>query len=212
MSRRATSESDVRTTVRVLRRHVGRSWPIIVVGSLVGARSLVRSTAWGSKRGQEAEYVRRIVLGPALYIRLKRRLGPARALAVLREILLTIGVREMKGTLESIPNLPADPMDRVGTFNEVSMGLPPYKFMPRTPVQTPDRYSFQLTNCVMHEFFTAVGTPELTQLFCEMDEQFFPAAFPELAFHRDGAPEHTIGRGNATCEFVFDRKEPTAVG
>ena len=59
---------------------------------------------------------------------------------------------------------------------------PPNVFMACTTTeQTAGRFRFRITRCLFHEFFTAVGTPELTQLFCAIDEEFFPRAFPQLA-------------------------------
>jgi hypothetical protein len=65
---------------------------------------------------------------------------------------------------------------------------------------------FAITRCVFNDFFTAVGTPELTRLFCDVDRRFFPEAFPGLRFHRGGSWENTIACGQDHCEFVFERR------
>ena len=72
--------------------------------------------------------------------------------------------------------------------------------------QTADRYHYRVTGCFVHEFFTAISTPKLTPLSCATDEVFFPSAFPEMHFHRDGGITHTIGRGHPVREFVLERK------
>lgn len=206
MAHRSMRETDVWTTVSVLRRYVGRSWPIVLAKGPVSARSLVRQTRWGGQRSEEADYIRRTALAPAVYLQLKRRLGPEQALGAVRQIVKTIGLREMNRTLESVPSPPADPIRHFAAAYETALQKPPDKFIPHTIVEhTADRYHFRISGCIFHEFFTAVGTPELTQLFCEIDEAFFPVGFPELTFHRDGDMAHTIGRGHATCEFVLDR-------
>lgn len=199
-------ETDVATTTSVLRRYVGGAWPSILAKGLVGARTLVRQTRWARARGEEADFIRRTALAPAIYLQLKSRLGPEKALEAMGEILTTIGVREVSRTLKTVPDGPADPMDRLHAFYEKANREAPNKFIPRTTIEkTADRYHFRITRCIFHEFFTAVGTPELTQLVCAIDEAFFPAEFRELTFHRDGSLDHTIGRGNRTCEFVYDR-------
>jgi hypothetical protein len=66
---------------------------------------------------------------------------------------------------------------------------------------------FKITRCVFNDFFTDVQFPELTKLFCEVDKEFFPHAFPEFSFHRDGSWENTIAYGKDHCEFIFERKE-----
>ncbi len=35
-------------------------------------------------------------------------------------------------------------------------------------------------------------SPELTKIFYEVDKEFFPKAFPEFKFHRNGSWENTI--------------------
>jgi hypothetical protein len=207
MRRWSVRDSDVGTTVRVLRRHAGRRWPVILLRSLVSARSLVRGTRWATDRTAEAGFVRRMAFAPAIYLELKERLGADRALAAVGESITAIGLREVTGTLRSLPAAPPDPMDHLQAFYQAANQKPPNVFMARTTTwQTADRFRFRITRCLFHEFFTAVGTPELTQLFCAIDEEFFPRAFPQLAFHRDGTLNNTIGRGNTVCQFAFDRK------
>jgi hypothetical protein len=168
---------------------------------------LVRGTRWAAEGTAEARFVRRTALAPAIYLELKERLGAERALAAVRDSITTIGLREVTGTLRSLPAVPPDPMDQLQAFYQVANQKPPNVFMPRTTTrQTADRFRFRITKCLFHEFFTAVGTPELTQLFCAIDEEYFPRAFPQLAFHRDGTLNNTIGRGNTACQFAFDRK------
>jgi L-2-amino-thiazoline-4-carboxylic acid hydrolase len=207
MHRWSVKDSDIGTTVRMLRRHAGRRWPVILLCSLVSARSLVRGTRWAAEGTAEARFVRRMALAPAIYLELKERLGADKALAAVRESITAIGLREVTGTLRSLPVVPPDPMDHLQAFYRVANQEPPNVFMARTTTrQTADCFRFRITRCLFHEFFTAVGTPELTQLFCAIDEEFFPRAFPQLAFHRDLTLNNTIGRGNAACQFAFDRK------
>jgi len=56
-------------------------------------------------------------------------------------------------------------------------------------------------------FFTEVGTPELTKLFCDVDREFFPKAFPDFKFHRGSSWENTIAYGMDHCEFIFEKKK-----
>jgi len=209
MARRHANESAIRTTARILRRHVGSSWPIELIAAILATRSVVRGTRWASERSGEATFIRRqAAFAPALYLRLKKRLGPERALAAVREVVRTIGTREVQGYFASISDLPQDPIDRVAAAYDRARRDPNWSFMlrfaPGSPVQSPYQYRFSLTGCVFHEFFTAVGTPELTRIYCEIDEAGMPSLLPELGFRYDG----TVGRGNPTCEFVFDRKAP----
>jgi hypothetical protein len=60
---------------------------------------------------------------------------------------------------------------------------------------------------IEYDFFTEVGTPELTRLFCEVDREFFPRAFPDLRFYRGDSWENTIAYGKNQCEFIFETKQ-----
>jgi hypothetical protein len=192
----------------MLRRYVGRSWPIVLSKGLLGTQALVNQSRWRGKRGEQAAFVRRLALFPALYLQLKPRLGTEQALVALRQMMVTIGVREVNGILQSLTDHPTDPMNRLLAFSEVAQRESPNKFFLSTIVElTPDRLHYQITGCFVHEFFTDIGMPELTSLFCDIDEEFYPSAFPELHFHRDGDMAHTIGRGHPVCDFVLDRKD-----
>ncbi|EHP85466.1 L-2-amino-thiazoline-4-carboxylic acid hydrolase [Methanotorris formicicus] len=61
---------------------------------------------------------------------------------------------------------------------------------------------FIIKECIFHDFFTGVGIPELTKLFCEIDKVFFSKAFPEFEFHRNGSWENTIAYGKDFCELM----------
>jgi hypothetical protein len=56
MHRWSVKDSDIGTTVRMLRRHAGRRWPVILLRSL--ARSLVRGPRWAAEGTAEARFVR----------------------------------------------------------------------------------------------------------------------------------------------------------
>ena len=204
---RSIGNSDTGTAITVLRRYAGPSWPIVLSKGLFGTRALVRQTRWGGERDEQAAFVRRLALFPALCLQLKPKIGTEQSMRALREMMVTIGVREVNGTLQSLPERPTDPMDRLLAFAEAAAQVAPNMWFPWTLVeQTPDRLHYRITGCFVHEFFTAIGTQELTPLFCAIDEEFFPSAFPELDFHRDGEITHTIGRGHPVCDFVLDRK------
>ena len=204
---RSISNSDTGTAISMLRRYVGGSWPIVLSKGLLGTQALVNQSRWRGKRGEQAAFIRRLALFPALYLQLKPRLGTEQALVALRQLMVTIGVREVNGTLQSLNDPPTDPMNRLLAYLEVAARESPNKFFPAAIVeQTADRLHYQITGCFVHEFFTEIGMPELTSLFCDIDEESYPSAFPELHFHRDGDMAHTIGRGHPVCDFVLDRK------
>ena len=66
---------------------------------------------------------------------------------------------------------------------------------------------YEVRNCIFARFYKETGTPELTQLFCEVDKEFFPKAFPGIKFHRGDSWENTIAYGKDHCEFIFEKKD-----
>ncbi len=73
------------------------------------------------------------------------------------------------------------------------------------------RYEFHVTRCVFNELFRYLKVPELTSIFCAIDNAIFNTYLPEeLVFHRNGL-NNTIPQGNKYCEFVIEniKKEYT---
>ena len=46
----------------------------------------------------------------------------------------------------------------------------------------------------------------LGKLFCEVDREFFPEAFPDFRFHRGDSWDNTIAYGKDHCDFIFEKK------
>ena len=81
------------------------------------------------------------------------------------------------------------------------------QFVQRTVTEKNDRVlRFEVRNYFFNRFYQEIGTPELTQLFCEVDIEFFSRAFPEFKFHRGGSLENTVAYGKDHCDFVFEKK------
>ena len=66
-----------------------------------------------------------------------------------------------------------------------------------------DKVAFNITRCFYLNTLTAYGAPELTASFCKNDDvmaELFPAS---IRFVRP----HTLGRGDAVCDFQYCRME-----
>ena len=100
-----------------------------------------------------------------------------------------------------------EPMEKLTVFNNIMSKKGIAKFNKLEYIrQDEDICHFIIRRCVFHDFFTEVGVPELTKLFCEVDKVFFSKAFPEFEFHRNGSWENTIAHGKDYCDFVFEKK------
>lgn len=73
-------------------------------------------------------------------------------------------------------------------------------------LDTHTSYHLYITRCAYHRMFNHWAVPELTGLFCRLDEAWIRAIDPgahRVAFSRP----KTIGWGCERCEFLFDRLE-----
>ena len=57
-------------------------------------------------------------------------------------------------------------------------------------------YRMDVTSCPYNRYFTELGCPELTKIFCENDERIY-GNLPGLKFERTG----TLGKGSKRCDF-----------
>jgi 2-dehydropantoate 2-reductase len=63
------------------------------------------------------------------------------------------------------------------------------------------RIAFNIHRCFYLNTFTSYGAPELTRLFCQMDDVVYEALPASIRWERTG----TLGRGDAVCDFCFRR-------
>lgn len=74
------------------------------------------------------------------------------------------------------------------------------------PVENSDtRLAFNITRCFYLNTLTALGAPELTAAFCKTDDVMAERFPPSVQFVRP----HTLGRGDALCDFQYCRVEPS---
>ena len=198
---------ELKNVVSVLSDVAGWKWPCVLAKSLVRKRKLFASTRWAHETGGESEFVKRFALASAVYLELADRIGKHDAFEAMRRILVPIGCGEQWGHVRSLRNPEAAPMGRLMAFHDLMDKVGAPQFNRRDYVeQRDDVCHFIITRCIFNDFFTEAGTPELTRLFCEVDREFFPRAFPEFDFHRGDSWENTIAFGKDHCEFIFERK------
>jgi hypothetical protein len=196
---------EIRVVKDVLSEVVGWKWPYILIKGLARKKAIFASTQWAKERDSESSFVRRFSLPSALFLELADRIGRQEAFAAMRRILVPIGCSEQWSHLRSLKDSATTPMRRLMAFHDLmdERGAP--QFNRREYVERSDNTChFVITRCVFNDFFTEAGTPELTRLFCEVDSEFFPAAFPEFTFHRGHSCENTIAFGEDRCEFIFE--------
>lgn len=64
---------------------------------------------------------------------------------------------------------------------------------------SPRRIAFNMRRCFYLDVLTHYGVPELTALYCRLDDLIYQALPPYVRFERGG----TLGRGDAACDFAY---------
>jgi len=191
----------------ILSKEIGWIWPIFLLKCMIKKRSIFNKTHWIGKKNDETKFVKRLSLASAIYLELQNGFDKNKAFEIMREMLIPIGCNEQWNHLKSLNLKSKASMDKLMAFNDLmdEKGAP--KFNRREYIRQDENIChFVIKRCIFKDFFTEAGTPELTKLFCEVDREFFPKAFPEFKFHRNGSWENTIAYGKDHCEFVFELK------
>ena len=70
--------------------------------------------------------------------------------------------------------------------------------------QSRDSIAFTISRCFYLDVLTAYGAPELTPLYCQLDDLAYADVFPAIRWERT----KTLGRGDDCCDFRWSRGEP----
>lgn len=193
---------------RVLSKEFGWVWPTLLINSLNRKNKLLGNTKWSKVKGEESEFVKRLPLVSALYLELVRRSDTEKAINTMRSIIVPIGLNESMEGFRTLENNDTTPMEYLVSYLDYIDEKGAGRFCEREYPEKNNHVCHRVvTKCPFHGFFSEVGTPELTQLFCEVDRMFYEKAFPELVFHRGDSWENTIAYGKDHCDFIFELKK-----
>jgi hypothetical protein len=197
--------SEIRTSGSVLGAVYGPSWPLVLIRCQREAGRIFRASRWSRQPGPEAQFVQRLTLAAAIYQKLLQKFEKDEAFDIVKRIIVPIGTKEQFEHASKMTNDWKDEMARLEAFHDLMDVKGGPRFNTRIFLERTSRIChFQITRCVFFDFFSEIGLPELTKLFCEVDRVFFPAEFPKIKFHRNGSWENTIAYGKDHCEFVFE--------
>ncbi|MBO6140453.1 MAG: L-2-amino-thiazoline-4-carboxylic acid hydrolase [Ruminococcus sp.] len=134
----------------------------------------------------------------AMYLTAKEFMTEEQAYAVIENAAVKICAKAKPlKTIMKIPFMPSlfikmwDPMTKKN-FGE-SCGFE-NRFYPKEK----GAYRMDILQCPYKTYFTELGCPELTKIFCENDERVY-GALPGLVFERSG----TLGKGADRCDFYI---------
>ena len=135
----------------------------------------------------------------AIYLTAKEELGEEKAFAVIENAAITgcAGYAKKLAGLMKMPGMRSlfvkvwDPMTRkmFGAGNGFRNVFYPKK---------KGEYRMDIVSCPYCRYFTELGCPELTKIFCENDERIY-GNLPGLKFERTG----TLGKGADHCDFYL---------
>ncbi len=141
----------------------------------------------------------RILPSAAIYLTVKDVIGQEKAYRIIEDaaVQLCAGVEKKLQKLMKVPGMRNlfikvwDPMTKKmfgpgNGFQNV--------FYPRKK----GVYRMDVTTCPYCRYFTELGCPELTKIFCENDERIY-GRLPGVVFERTG----TLGKGAERCDFCL---------
>ncbi len=197
--------------ISATKKQVGWSGLVILLGCLFQTRSIFRKTHWSLAPAGDAEaaHIKRLALFPALYLRLRDRFGEQIALAKYQRITAEWGLALEKQAFDSYHIANLSGMERFMAFRKRMEQTDADRFNVREYLTQDETHChYILKRCVAHDFFSEAGTPELTRFFCQGDQLFFAAAFPDLEFTRGDSGENTIAYGKDHCEYLLRARMP----
>jgi hypothetical protein len=143
-----------------------------------------------------------ILPGLALYQVLQAEKGDQAAALAEVEVLLHAsamrsGMRKAAAALKYVP----EPFRLLRPAARAAMkyGFPAAGWETEWIEDSDQRIAFNIHRCFYLNTLTTYGAPELTRLFCQMDDVVYETLPPSIRWERTG----TLGRGNEVCDFCY---------
>jgi hypothetical protein len=187
-------------TYAILAEYVHHPLPFLL-GTGLTLRRFKRSVPKDVPR----EFVELFAYPTWIYIRLKERLDQEKALALARAIILPLGMAAY-GAEFGLVEAPRTWTNFMG-FLDLSLKEGAIRWSKVEVEEHSDAVRrYRCTFCMIHEFLSALGIPELTEPFCSLDNALYNAYLPnEITFDR-GRPGNTIEKGSPFCQFNHELK------
>ncbi|MBP7689858.1 MAG: L-2-amino-thiazoline-4-carboxylic acid hydrolase [Thermoflexales bacterium] len=125
----------------------------------------------------------------------------AAALAEVEQLLYASAVRSgLRQTVAALKFLP-EPFTLLRPVVRAAMrfGFPAAGWETDWLEDSDQRIAFNIRRCFYLDTLTTYGAPELTPLFCRMDDVVYEALPASIRWERTG----TLGRGNDRCDFCY---------
>ena len=123
--------------------------------------------------------------------------------AVLAEIgsLLVIGLRDFSRFVNMYTYLPLPFALMRHMFRASLLAYPQQGWDIKQVENSKTSFAFNVHRCFYLDILTAYGAPELTSLYCRLDDLLYAAWSPSIRWERT----KTLGRGDDCCDFRYGR-------
>ncbi len=157
-----------------------------------------------ASRAQRSQLQGRILPALAMYRALCEELGGRDAALGEMDRLFAAQVepaRRLMGILHFIPD--AFDAFRFATLLDVWLRFPPALGKMTTVENSRRCLAIDMRSCYCFETLQALGAPELTAVFCSMDDKIYAGLPPAIRWERT----QTLGRGANRCDFRWRRSD-----
>jgi len=146
-------------------------------------------------------HTNKIFPSAAIYLTVKEALGEKEAFAVVEDgaIRNCEGIAKKLKKLMKIPGLPSLFVKMWNPLTKKIFG-PNNGFKNTFYPKKKGEYRMDVNSCPYCRYFTELGCPELTKIYCENDERVY-GDLPHLKFERSG----TLGKGADRCDFYLKK-------
>jgi hypothetical protein len=143
-----------------------------------------------------------ILPGIALYQTLLDDPGTQQRSLDLVEVALTEGAAARRRSMERLGRLPVYYwLMRGGIKPMMRLNFHAEGWETEWVETSGDALAFTMTRCFYLDVLEGYGVPELTALYCRMDDLVYEDVSPYVKWDR----KHTLGRGDDCCDFRFER-------
>lgn len=141
----------------------------------------------------------RIFPSAAIYLTAKERLGREAAFDIVEGAAVELTGRYAK-KLAGLMRVPGMRSLFIRIWNPLTRKMfgPDNGFQNRFYPKVKGEYRMDILACPYFRYFTELGCPELTRVFCENDDRMY-GNLPGIAFERTG----TLGKGAERCDFCI---------
>ena len=146
-------------------------------------------------------HTNKIFPSAAIYLTVKEELGEKEAFTVVEDGAIR-NCEDIAKKLKKLMKIPGLPSLFIKMWNPLTRKIfgPNNGFKNTFYPKKKGEYRMDVNSCPYCRYFTELGCPELTRIYCENDERVY-GDLPHLKFERTG----TLGKGAERCDFYLKK-------